>query len=99
MTVESTTQTVENIVNTLAPIVAAAVPAAAPAIAGVQAAETVTNAVEANLDHHTAANDVAVGLSALASTPAVQSNPAVAEKVSGIAALFADLLKFLGIEK
>jgi hypothetical protein len=98
-TLQSTTQTVEGVINGLAPIVAAALPAAAPAIAGLDAAENVTNAVEANLDHHTAASDVAVGLSALAATPAVQNNPVIAAKLSGMALLFHDFLELIGIEK
>lgn len=98
MTIQDTTQKVEGVINFLAPIAAATSPQAATAVAGVQAAEKVANAVEDNLAHHTAASDVAAGLSALASTPIVTGNPTYAAKVSGFALLFHDFLKMIGAE-
>jgi hypothetical protein len=93
-TQQNVTSTVEGVVNDLAPVVAAAVPGAAPIVAGVEAAEGVANAVEGNLAHHTAVSDVAVGLSALAASPVVQTNPVAASKVLLLAALFGDLASF-----
>lgn len=100
MTVETTTQNVEAVVNELAPVIGAAVsaiaPASAPAVATAQAAltsaETVANAVEAEAPHHTAVDAIGAGVTALAGTPIVQSHPQAAA-VSGIAASFFAWLK------
>ncbi len=94
----STAEKVEAVVNNLAPIMAAVVPGAAPVVSGVEAAESVAGAVAENIPHHTAASDIAVGLTALAASPAVQSSPAVAAKVSVFAKFFASLLADLGIK-
>jgi len=102
MTVETTTANVEGIVNELAPVVGAVASAVVPGAAGIvpeaegalTAAETVANAVEANAPHNTALSDVAAGVSALASTPIVQSNPTAAAHVSALSAVLEDVLKF-----
>lgn len=91
--------TTENVINTLAPIVSAIDPAAAPVVSGVEAAEAVGNAVSANLAGHTAASDVAVALTTLASTPIVQSSPVLASKLTGFALLFHNFLVDLGVTK
>jgi len=102
MTVETTTATVEGIVNEIAPVAGAVataiVPGSAAAVATAEgaltAAETVANAVEANLPHHTALDDVAAGVAALAKTPIVQSHPTAAAHVSALSALLADIVAF-----
>ena len=86
MTVETTTKSVESIVNAIAPVIGAAVsaiaPETAPLVASAQAAltsaETVTNAVETEVPHNTAVAAIGAGVTALAGTPIVQSHPQAA---------------------
>jgi len=93
MTVETTTQTIETIANAVVGAAAAAgVPHAATAQAALSSAETVVNAVEAEAPHHTAVAAIGAGVTALASTPIVQTN-AQAAAVTGIAASFFAWLK------
>ena len=102
MTIETTTSAVEGIVNEIAPVVGAAVSAIAPADAGLvetaegalNAAESVTGAVEGNLPHNTALSDIAAGVQALAATPVVQSNATAAAHVSSLSALLSAVETF-----
>lgn len=76
--IQKVTQEVGSIASLVAPALTAAIPGAAPVVEGVQAVISTASAVEGAIPHNTAIAAIGAGVSALAATPIVQSNPQAA---------------------